>query len=96
MIEEEYITSTKIAGIFKYPDAKPLMKTMLKGDAFSWKREPENPYDQNAVAVLIGDVKAGYVPRAVAFHIKDATILSITKGIAFDEIIITHKGGKNE
>ena len=26
--------------------------------------EPENPYDQNAVAVWRGDVKLGYVPRA--------------------------------
>lgn len=29
-------------------------------------REPENPYDPNAIAVVIGGSKAGHIPRALA------------------------------
>lgn len=43
---------TKIAGVFKYPAGKPVMKALKHGDGLILESEPTNAYDPNAVKVL--------------------------------------------
>ena len=45
------IIPSKIAGIFMYPEAKPVMKGMANDCALSFEREPSNPHDANAIAL---------------------------------------------
>ena len=86
----------KIAGVFKYPDAKPMMKEMAHGAAYMWQAEPENQFDPNAIALFVGGqdapIKCGYIPKAIAATMKADEIQSILKGAAFDEILIVKKG----
>ena len=49
----EKTEKAKIAGVFKYPAAKPAMKTMVKGERFYFEKEPTNPYDPNAIALFV-------------------------------------------
>ena len=87
---------TKIAGVFKYPAAKPIMKAMKPGDAYNYAFEPSNPYDPNAIA-LYAEVeqagaapiqeKCGYIPRVIGAQLKGLA-LKITKGDTVDEGII--------
>ena len=91
------IIKTKIAGVFKYPDAKPIMKGMQPGTLFKWKAEPDNPYDPNAIELFVAGehdwVKCGYVPKAVASSLTANRISAIVKGAeSFDAIDITTTG----
>lgn len=84
---------TKIAGIFSYPEGKGILKTLPTGQAMILKREPENPHDQNAIAVYANSVdhppiKLGYVQKVIAAQLKEAEILGVYKGIGWDEIRI--------
>ena len=88
------IIKTKIAGIFKYPEAKEIMKAMQPGTLFKWQAEPDNPYDPNAIALFVAGaadwVKCGYVPKAVASSLTANRISAIVKGVeSFDAIDIT-------
>jgi len=87
---------TKIAGVFKYPAAKPIMKAMKPGDAYNYAFEPNNPYDPNAIA-LYAEIqqagadpiqeKCGYVPKPIAAQLK-GRIMKITKANVWDDIMI--------
>ena len=81
--------NAKIAGVFMYPEGKQPLKDMKAGDAFAFHPEPENQHDPNAIALLIGSVKVGYVPRAWAALLQSKTILSIQKTETWDGIKIT-------
>ncbi len=42
----------------------PIARGLLTpGVRLRLRREPENPHDPNAVAVMLGDMRLGYVPR---------------------------------
>lgn len=45
--------ATKIAGIFKYPEAKAPMKLMAAGSEIFAELEPTNAYDPNAIALYL-------------------------------------------
>ena len=83
---------TNIAGVFACPLAKEPMKAMLEGDAYQWKAEPENQYDPNAIAIYIGETKAGFIPRKIASEIKADDIDAIKKTGQWDGIEIFLKG----
>lgn len=56
----------KVAGISYYDVTLALFKKLRKNDEIILKAEPENPYDDHAVAVYWGvdpSKKLGYVPR---------------------------------
>ena len=53
------------------------------------KREPDNPYDNNAVAVFICDKKIGYLNRQLALFLAP----KIDSGITFHTHILKIKGG---
>lgn len=66
---------TRVAGVsFENRDGtprQPFVKQAKKGDRLTFRREPDNPYDPNAIAVEWSDAggdrhQIGYVPRTLA------------------------------
>ncbi|MDP2829555.1 MAG: HIRAN domain-containing protein [Sulfuricellaceae bacterium] len=60
---EVYLQTSRLAG-FKYYEGRKLWQHMQTGDALTLVREPENPYDSNAIRVEWQAHKLGFVPRA--------------------------------
>ena len=56
------VQSSPLAG-FKYHEAKKVWTELKVGDPLRLVREPDNPYDANAVRVEWRGMKLGYVPR---------------------------------
>jgi hypothetical protein len=56
------VQDSPLAG-FQFHAGKKLWKSMRVGDALTLVREPDNPYDANAVRVEWQGHKIGYVPR---------------------------------
>lgn len=48
---------------FRHYDGREVWREMKPGDRLQLVREPDNPYDANAVRVEWRGVKLGYVPR---------------------------------
>lgn len=46
-----------------YYQAAAVAPMLTPGDLLTMKREPQNPYDRNAVAVYFQEYKLGYMPR---------------------------------
>ncbi|MGA7180608.1 MAG: HIRAN domain-containing protein [Thiobacillaceae bacterium] len=61
---EAYILlqDSPLAG-FQYHEGKALWSQLKTGDALTLTREPDNPYDANAIRVDWQGHKLGYVPR---------------------------------
>ena len=57
------IQSSPLAG-FQFYSGKVVSSEMKVGDPLTLVREPDNPYDPNAVRVEWRGEKLGYVPRA--------------------------------
>jgi hypothetical protein len=57
------VQSSPLAG-FRYAEAAAVWPELRLGDPLELIREPENPYDRNAVRVDWRGRKLGYVPRA--------------------------------
>jgi len=57
------VQSSPLAG-FQYHAGKVLWEEMRVDDALQLTREPDNPYDSNAVRVDWRGQKLGYLPRA--------------------------------
>lgn len=51
-----------VAG-YRYYDGKEIENRIKPGDKTRLKREPENKYDRDAIAVYIMGHKIGYIPR---------------------------------
>lgn len=58
-----YLQNSRLAG-FRYHEGRKLWSRMRIGDELDLIREPDNPYDANAVRVEWQGHKIGYVPRA--------------------------------
>lgn len=56
------VQNSLLAG-FRYHAAALVWRELRVGDALELAREPDNPYDANAVAVSWRGQKLGYVPR---------------------------------
>lgn len=56
------LQDSPVAG-FQFHAGKKLWKSMRVGDRLTLVREPDNPYDANAVRVEWQGQKIGYVPR---------------------------------
>lgn len=56
------VQSSPLAG-FRYHEAKAVFSDIRLGDRLELVREPNNPYDANAVRVEWRGKKLGYVPR---------------------------------
>ncbi len=60
------ILFSKVAGISFYNAPFDEMKT---GDKLALKREPENPYDENAIAIHHNDRMIGHINRELAMSL---------------------------
>lgn len=56
------VQASPVAG-FRYHDGKEVWDSLKVGDALALIREPDNPYDGNAVRVEWRGRMLGYVPR---------------------------------
>ncbi|HAZ37544.1 MAG TPA: hypothetical protein DEF85_03710 [Clostridiaceae bacterium] len=62
-VKDVYLFSTYVAGLF-YRDMDVVHNHLDKGDILYLKREPENPYDKNAIMVTTEDgYVLGYIPK---------------------------------
>lgn len=57
LIQESYVAG------YRYHDGKKVWKDLRVGDALDLVREPDNPFDPNAVRVDWQGHQLGYVPR---------------------------------
>jgi single-stranded-DNA-specific exonuclease len=65
ILEREY--NTCIAGVERVPDGIELVRKLRVGDQVYLVREPDNPHDRNAIAVLnTAKQKLGYIPARIA------------------------------
>lgn len=66
-------TSTKIAGVTKKNDGgidiQSILPTLDDGDVLTFVREPDNPYDKNAIKVICDYQHIGYVKADLAEEI---------------------------
>ena len=62
-VRELLVQESPVAG-FQYHDGETVWPRLSTGDSLRLLREPDNPYDGQAVAVYWGEAKLGYVPRA--------------------------------
>ena len=59
----EILVQVSLAAGLRHHEAKAVWDRMQTGDALTLVREPENPYDANAVRVDWQGHKLGYIPR---------------------------------
>ena len=62
--QAEILVQVSLAAGLRYHEAKAVWDQMRAGDSLTLAREPDNPYDANAVRVDWRGHKLGYVPRA--------------------------------
>lgn len=65
------VFTTKLVGInFRPEEVKELVKALEPGDVLALEREPDNPYDPNAIRVLDADENfLGFVAAKNALHV---------------------------
>src|SRR5689334_12634047 len=59
----EIVVQVSLTAGLRYHDAKAVWDRMKEGEPLSLVREPENPYDANAVRVDWNGHPLGYIPR---------------------------------
>ena len=59
----EIVVQISLTAGLRYHDAKAVWDQMKEGDTLALVREPENPYDGNAVRVEWNGHQLGYIPR---------------------------------
>jgi hypothetical protein len=67
MVTEKRLVS--IVGSSFYPGAGNYISRMMPGTRLQVVREPENPYDANAIAVHLQNQKLGHFPRGFAAEV---------------------------
>ncbi|MDI1471669.1 hypothetical protein THER_1821 [Thermodesulfovibrio sp. N1] len=60
--ERVLLLETVVAG-FSYYDGEKVWQKLKENDKLVLKREPTNPYDENAIEIYWKKWKLGYVPR---------------------------------
>jgi hypothetical protein len=59
----EILVQVSLTAGLRYHDAKAVWDELQVGDRLALVREPDNPYDANAVRVEWNGHKLGYIPR---------------------------------
>ena len=72
------VQSSPLAG-FRYHAAAEVWEELRVGDLLELAREPDNPYDRNAVSISWRSRKLGYVPR----HENAALAWALDRGASF-------------
>jgi hypothetical protein len=60
---------TRIVGTQYHPGGQTRLNVLRRGDLVVLERQPENPFDSNAVAVRHGGIMLGYLPRQSAVYV---------------------------
>ena len=64
------LTQIQLGGVvgmhFRGAEAKEYVSAMREGEVLTLEREPENPYDQNAIKVFASGIWLGYIDRSAA------------------------------
>ncbi len=85
-IEEE--TSTKIVGV-TFDNRQALVRNLVGGERLELVREPGNPHDCNAVAVMDGNDHLGYIGRELARGLAR----EMDDGVLFEAFVSSVTGG---
>ncbi len=85
-IEEE--TSTKIVGV-TFNNRQALVRNLVGGERLELVREPRNPHDCNAVAVMDGNDHLGYIGRELARGLAR----EMDDGVLFEVFVSSVTGG---
>lgn len=80
---------TYLAGVNFRPGARERLAELIPGEGLDLRREPENPYDRNAVAVYDGEQHLGYVPRADALAVSTALRLGHLTTATYTALVST-------
>ena len=83
-IRDILIQTFAVAG-FQYYQGEFFWEELSVGDQLQLSREPDNPYDENAVTIYRGGVKLGYLPRVENI----AVARMMDKGQRIDALIET-------
>ena len=59
----DVLMQTSLIAGFQYHQGEYFWKELTVGDKLQLRREPDNPYDENAVAIYWEGIKLGYLPR---------------------------------
>lgn len=70
----------------KHKGLDPYLPGIEAGSLVTLKREPDNRYDKNAVAVYIGGKHVGYIPKAENAEL--ARMIDQTGGMAMDATLV--------
>ena len=79
---------TKIVGV-TFEGRQEIVRSLREGDTLALRRQPMNPYDSNAIAVLYGELQLGFIRREIARELAPfidggrsyrATVASVTGG----------------
>jgi hypothetical protein len=82
---------SKVVGSTFVDGAQDLIRTLKDGDSVALIHEPENKFDENAVAVYVNNkkeetfrndlypIRIGYLPRETALLLKDSTSIIFGK-----------------
>ena len=86
------VRDSPLAG-FRYNDGRGVWHEMHEGDPLALVREPDNPFDANAIRVEWSGRKIGYVPR----NQNSALARELDAGAAIDARIVKlakHRNGR--
>jgi len=76
---------------FRHYDAKAVWRDVKAGDRLELVREPDNPYDPNAVRIEWRGRKLGYLPR----RNNDAVARQLDRGAALEARVAQVKENRN-
>jgi hypothetical protein len=76
---------------FRHYDAKEVWRDVKAGDRLELVREPDNPYDPNAVRIEWRGLKLGYLPR----RSNDAVARQLDRGAALEARVAQVKENRN-
>lgn len=57
----KHVATFKVSGV-QYWDAAKVMDKLKTGDVLELVAEPDNPHDENAIALYVHQAKLGYIP----------------------------------
>lgn len=78
---------TKVVGV-TFEDRQQLVEQLAAGQGLELRREQENPYDENAVAVFADNGQVGYLKRSIARHLAP----NFDKGVPYQAMVVQVTG----
>lgn len=88
---------SKIVGSTFLPHSQKLISSLKKGDVIDYQRQPDNPYDTNAIGLYIFETEGflGYIKKTLAFELAPAMDAGQEYIITVDEVTGGHETKQN-